>query len=658
MPIDQQQSKLPPPTGRTTRAYRSPRKVKYDEVQEGEERGSDTPSEREEPHNRTKLPRHKDGMLNRTPSRHGKRATRYHHRDHLLELGHGNGEHTDDPWWPTTSNNNRVTTAIGYGRDPPPRTGGDVYLAPNGRRHFVPRPDREYPNPFTPRAQRPPQPTYTEYGQIQESYYTDHPIPPEYPTSPPFESSPLYPTPPYPLYPGAYPPDPLSVEYYPPQSSSTNMYPIDHGLDNRYPVDPLYDEIPHRVAHVADTEVDKLKRQIRKLEMRDRQREDEKRAEEQDIRRRKRDEDERTKRREKRRKEQERMRRAESQSRRETEAKTRSKRSPVDQEFDDGVYEKKKEKEVRAAMEYMAAGRAGREISGRRQSLQDNGIDDEEHILLAIKEFIEQRLQHQERLGLEEKSVGTNFESRRGNRLEVVPFEPRVDVTRAQIEDIVVDVLQRVGVRQIQNMTSAWDKSTALSGERRQDNKSTRSHKSSSYESHHNGELEVRLKPHHGGDESEQLNPRTPGSQVQFSDHTVVDTRYQPLDIDRDSVRLRKPPGARNDLERQAEKNAPPLRVKTPAALNNDSQATYDDQSAEDEYQPTKKHHNRGHIAQKNAAGKEITRRRPEKESKQRRQREVVGSDTDDSADMFIRRPSKYSGKPLRESRRHRSTLR
>jgi hypothetical protein len=414
---------------------------------------------------------------------------------------------------------------------------------------------------------------------------------------------------------------------------------------------PIYDEIPHRKAHLVDPEVEKLKRQINMLQIRERQREEDQRATE-EVTRRNRDEEERARRRERKKKEQEKLRRQEENERKKgLEAKLRS----TNQDFEEGDSKKKLEKEVRAAMEYMSARKASREIAGRKEDSPSDGVDDAEHILLAIKQFVEQRLQRQERLGIEERSVGTNYESRRGKRLEIAPFEPRVDiVTRTQIEDIVIDVLQRVGVRaKIQDTASAWEKSMTFSGRLGQDNRSTRSAKSANYESRHDDELEVRPRSvNRSSFESRQSNPMTPDSQGQFSDRTAVDTsnRYQPIEIDKGSIQLRNPPGPREEFTRK-----PALRVKTSAPLN-DNFPEINDHSAEDEYQSAKKYEHISYTTQNVAGGNETTRRRLEKESKRRRWRETVVEDTDEleEQNMFPRRSGQYSGKPPHGSRRHR----
>ncbi|KAF8854612.1 hypothetical protein BDZ45DRAFT_728662 [Acephala macrosclerotiorum] len=702
-----QQPQLPPPPQRATQAYRSPRAVNYNadqEAEEGEERWSDTPSESEERQNETATPRRRASVaenVNATVTRHRprNRVTQRHHRPRPWDPGDNNGEHTDDPLWSTISHNNGPGgQAIPYGRDRPPRPGGDVY--------FAPPPGREHPHPFAPVNQHPPQPAHTQYGANHGQYHTNHhPISPGYHTNLPFADPGLYHTPPYPPNLGPYPTNSYGAGLYPSHSPTANTYPVDHGLygPNPYtanppPMMPLYDGIPrplqpvNRKAHLVDPEVENLKRQIDKLEIRDRRREEKWKGKEEAARR-KQDEEERAKRRERRRREQEKLKhQAESQSRREMEPKTRRKRGPVDQEFDDEfatddeIYKKKIEKEVRAAMEYMAAGQSDGEIARKKEGIQDNRIDDTEHMLLAIKQFVEQRLQRQKRPSLEERSVGTSLEGRRRNRLEVVPFEPRVDiVTRTQIEHIVLDVLQRVGVTgQIQETAFAWDKSTLLSARSGQENRSATSPRppNSAYEPRYNGGLEARAgSQRRGSYESRQSDPITPGSQGQSSSHTAVDNsdQYSASEIKEDFVRLRKPPGPRNGFERSNNMRASPPRVNTSDPVEDCFPKDHDQAARGDGYRPannrrgepwnefgtsTRLDENGRHTTPTAAMGNGMRRRRSEMEPRRRKRRDTVVSDTDDGEylsadeseekDMFPRRSAQYSGKPPHGNRRHR----
>ncbi|CZR66295.1 uncharacterized protein PAC_16196 [Phialocephala subalpina] len=695
-----QQPQLPPPPRRTTKAYRSPRAVNYNvdqEAEEGEVRWSDTSSESEERQNERATPRRRASVAENvratvTRRRPRNRVTQRHHRPRPWDPGDNNEGHTDDPLWSTISHNDGPGgQAIPYGRDRPPRPGGDVY--------FAPPPGREHPNPFEPLNQHPPLPTHTRYGASHRQYHTNHHhISPGYHTNP-FADPGLYHTPPYPPDPSPYPTNSYGASLYPAHSPTANTYPVDHDFYGPNPftvnlptIVPLYDGIPralqsvNRKAHLIDPEVENLKRQIDKLEIRDRRRE-EKRREKEEAARRKRDEEERAKLRERRRREQEELKRqAESQSRRGMEPKTRPKRRPVDQEFDDEIPKGRLEKEVRAAMEYIAAGRSDGEIARRKDGIQDNRIDDMEHMLLAIKQFVEQRLQRQERPSLEERSVGTSLEGRRRNRLEVVPFEPGVDIiTRAQIEHIVLDVLQRVGVGgQIQETAFAWDKSTVLSARPGQENRSATPPRppNSAYGPRYNGELEARAgSQRHSSYESRQSDPITPDSQGQSSSHTAVNNsdQYSPLEIKEDFVRLRKPPGPRNGFERRNNMRASPPRVNTSAPADDYFPKEHDQAARGDGYRPANNHRgesrnefgtstrldeNGGPTTPTAAMGNGMTRRRSEMEPRRRKWRDTVVSDTDDRGylsadeseekDMFPRRSAQYSGKPPHGSRWHR----
>jgi hypothetical protein len=638
------------------RAYRLPQGVRHHNIGGEEEDWSATSSEGEERQNETAPVRRKipiNGEINIIPSRHRKRVTQQHHRDHSLpplQLGYNNEDYGGQ--------------SIPSGRDRPPRPGGDMY--------HLPQPSSRNSNPFAPLNRQPPQATQPQFNASHE-YPMNQPPPAGYPRNHPFGSPPpLYQhphTPPYFPGQGGLPPNHHGGDYYPASPYPENIYPVNHGppgpspYANPPPIVPLYDEMPYRQAHVVDPKVERLERQLRNMEIREREREEQQREEEA-IRRRQ-DAEERALRRERKRiKEQEKLILQTEVQRREMEARIIAQRQPVDQGIHDEISGKKIEKEVRAAMEYIAAGRPNRETAGRRDGLQDAEIEDTGDILVAIKEFVEQRLQRQERLGFEERSmksarsarsVGTHFESRRGNRLEIVPYEREVDtVTRTQIEDIVIDVLQRVGVRgQIQETASAWDKSTFLSGRQGQDNRSPTPLRSPKYEHdpRYGAELETRPGPgRQVSYENRQSDPMTPDSQGQFSGQTAVDTRsqYRRMDMDGD-IRLRKPPGPRNEPERKRESNPPTLRVRTVAPPNDYFQDLHD-QSAEEEYRPVDKRN-----GNQNGGGNDMIRRRTEKEPKRRRRRDPIVPETDDeSDDMYPRRPGPYAGKPPRGSRQHR----
>lgn len=149
-------------------------------------------------------------------------------------------------------------------------------------------------------------------------------------------------------------------------------------------------------------------------------------------------------------------------------------------------------------------------------------VDETESILLEVVQLVEERLPQQERRALEERSMGSN----RSRRMEITKREPenvpgQVDVVlRSQIEDIVLDVLARLKVRQRVEETAYASETLTGLARQVQDVSAMRSPKridtalnDQRFEGWHDNNYDGR-------------EPLTPGSQGQSSP-TAVDHRDQ-----------------------------------------------------------------------------------------------------------------------------------
>jgi hypothetical protein len=671
---------------RPPKMYCPPRGVIHAEDQVGQHEGnwSDTPSESDEHENETSRDRVEEpGNVNL-----GRPRNRHHHRSRLWDPGDARDTIGDD-----TSYLGRQTSGHGgqtvpydqhrsgcfsppYTQNPFSPNSGGFFSPPYAQRPFSPKPALSTQNPFSPNlalsTQNPFSPVIAPLTQYpaNTSHATQYPANPSHST--PYPANPY---PPYPYSANPYTADPYAAN--PPFASSYRSFPHFQPL-------PLMNT-PNSV----ENEVENLKRELSIIKMENRARQQEERERPREKQRlrvgeyfRKLDE-EAAKRKEGRGKNHERLKRqAEIQARAEVDQKLQPRRDTRGQKMRSETGKKQVEDDVRDAMDYIAAGRQMEE-NFRTQEERRGG--DTERMLLEIVEFVEGRLRRPDIRRWQEELVRGSLEGPSRGRLEAAQREfvqNKIDsAMRSQIEDVVVDVLQRLRAKgEIQEVDFVSNKSTPASARQGQDDRQPppSSKPANSALDEHESAGEGQRHPRKGKGKEPAPPNGNPG--LQSSSHTTVNhsDRNSPSESNGPVSRPQRSPAPKRGPDREhssgqsrpQQPRAPPdgnrASKSVPTLDNTEEQFSRsagdgghrfaaNSQRGDSRNRPSgaRSNERRRHSVQTLGMGRGRTRGRPETDTKRRRRwdtpvptpddTEYTSSDEPNCKDLFPTRSTRYA---------------
>jgi hypothetical protein len=418
--------------------YRGPRGVTLtDEQDQNEDSFSDYGSESDEPPNETPRPRaeaRNDIDLGRLRNRQSQ-SRPAQLRDHgafeegTHSLGTSNFNHQ-----PSHAGGQAVPYSQNYSYHPQPVP----YSTVSFPQHYPasPYPTSPYPTspyPTNPYATNP----YPSNLHPSNPYPTNH-----------YPSNPGYPTGPYAT--NAYPANPYPTNTYDPYAAS--HYPV-----NPYAADPPFMPSPRVRPHAKsepvmkhphrsdDSEMNKVKRELKNLKMEDAAR----RHQEQDRRQMdefwRKKEEEAALEKEAKRNFERLKRKKDLEAKAQQKKVTQARRDVADEEEIAAIIKRCVEKETREALEKVAA---GRQREGKLRLEEVSREREKERLLVELIEFVDERRRQNGR-SWDGGSVRDSLGGRGRSRMEVVPREfvfptrRAPDLMRSEIEDIVLEVLQR-----------------------------------------------------------------------------------------------------------------------------------------------------------------------------------------------------------------------